>query len=56
MKVLLHNKELWQKFKEHQTEMMVTNSGRYVLYIQYFIYMHAAQLKVTVYSCHTPLV
>ena len=30
MKVLLHNKELWEKFREHQTEMMVTKEGRYV--------------------------
>ena len=32
MKVLLHNKELWEKFKEHQTEMIVTKEGRYALY------------------------
>ncbi|XP_022792066.1 uncharacterized protein LOC111331261 [Stylophora pistillata] len=28
MKVLLQNKELWQRFRQHQTEMMITKSGR----------------------------
>lgn len=41
MKVLLHNQELWQKFSEHQNEMMITNSGRYAVcsYVLYVILM-----------------
>ena len=30
MKVLLRNKEQWERFKEHQTEMLITKGGRYV--------------------------
>jgi len=33
MKVLLKDRELWQKFREHHNEMMITNSGRYAVHI-----------------------
>lgn len=39
MKLLLQDKELWQKFNEHQTEMMITNSGRYVRCLSRFIWL-----------------
>ena len=46
MKVLLQDKELWQKFRELRTEMMITNSGRYVCCLSIFWLINWVHLEI----------